>query len=86
MLCLWHRQVVTAPIGPLAWELPHAVGAALKIQKTKKQNKNTNRLTDTEKTLVVSKGERGESGMDWELGVSRYKLLLRMNKQWCPTV
>jgi len=36
---------------------------------------NRNRLTNMEKTLVVAKGEEGRSGMDWELGISRYKLL-----------
>ena len=29
-LWLWCRPVVTAPIRPLAWELPYASGAALK--------------------------------------------------------
>ena len=33
LLWLWCRLVATAPIGPLAWELPYAVGAALKRQK-----------------------------------------------------
>ena len=28
-----------------------------------------------EKKLVVAKGAEGGSGMDWEFGVSRYKLL-----------
>ena len=32
-LWLWCRPVATAPIGPLAWELPYAVGAALKKTK-----------------------------------------------------
>ena len=32
-------------------------------------------LTDMENRLVVAKGEVGGSGMDWEFGVSRYKLL-----------
>ena len=27
---LWHRPAATAPILPLAWELPYARGAALK--------------------------------------------------------
>ena len=27
---LWRRPVATAPIQPLDWELPYAVGAALK--------------------------------------------------------
>ena len=32
---LWCRPAATAPIQPLAWELPYAVGAAL--EKTKRQ-------------------------------------------------
>ena len=36
---LWHRQVATAPIRPLAWEPPCAVGAALKRQKDKTKTK-----------------------------------------------
>ena len=30
LLWLWCRPVATAPIRPLAWELPYAKGAALK--------------------------------------------------------
>ena len=30
LLWLWCRTAATAPIGPLAWEPPYAVGAALK--------------------------------------------------------
>ena len=30
LLWLWRRRVAAAPIQPLAWELPYAVGAALK--------------------------------------------------------
>ena len=36
---------------------------------------NRNRLTDLENRLVVAKGREGESWMDWEFGVNRYKLL-----------
>ena len=36
---LWCRPAATAPIWPLAWEPPHAVGAAIKDQK--QTNKNT---------------------------------------------
>ena len=36
---------------------------------------NRNRLTDIENRLVVAKGERDEGGIDWEFGISRYKLL-----------
>ena len=37
-LWLCRRPAATAPIGPLAWESPHAPGAAL--EKTKKTQKN----------------------------------------------
>ena len=30
LLWLWRKQAAAAPILPLAWELPHAVGEALK--------------------------------------------------------
>ena len=35
----------------------------------------TNRLTDIENRLVVAKAEGEGSGMDWEFGVGRCKLL-----------
>ena len=35
LLWLWRRPVATAPIQPLAWEPPYAVGMAL--EKTKKK-------------------------------------------------
>ena len=40
LLWLWCRPAATTPIRPLAWELPYAVGAALKNKKQiKKENK-----------------------------------------------
>ena len=39
LLWLWRRPAATAPIRPLVWELPYAVGAALKGQKTQKKKK-----------------------------------------------
>ena len=40
LLWLWHRPAATAPIRPLAWEPPHATGAALeKGKKTKRKKK-----------------------------------------------
>ena len=35
LLWLWRRPAATAPIRPLAWETPYAVGVALRGQKTK---------------------------------------------------
>ena len=40
LLWLWHGPAAVAPVRPLAWELPYAVGAALK---SKKKNKNKNK-------------------------------------------
>ena len=37
LLWLWHRPVATALIHPLAWEPPHAGGAALEKAKKKKK-------------------------------------------------
>ena len=36
LLWLWYGPAAVAPIGPLAWELPCAAGAALKNTKKKK--------------------------------------------------
>ena len=36
---LWCRLATAAPIGPLAWEPPYAMGAAVKDQKKKKKKK-----------------------------------------------
>ena len=45
LLWLWFRLAAVALIGPLAWELPYAVGVALKRLKRKKKRKK--RLTKT---------------------------------------
>ena len=39
LLWLWNRLPATAPIRPLAWEPPYAVGVAQKGQKTKTKTK-----------------------------------------------
>ena len=45
MLCLWCRLAAAALIGPLAWELPYAKGAALKKgEKKKKKSRKDNIL------------------------------------------
>ena len=38
LLWLWRRRVAMALIQPLAWELPYAMGAALKSKQTKNQS------------------------------------------------
>ena len=37
LLWLWRRPAATAPIRPLAWEPPHAAGAAQEMAKKKKK-------------------------------------------------
>ena len=44
LLWLWGRPVATAPIQPLAWEPPYAMGLVLKRQKKKKKKKTKNPL------------------------------------------
>ena len=39
LLWLWCRPAAAAPIRPLAWEPPYAMGAALKRQKRPKKRK-----------------------------------------------
>ena len=41
LLWLWHRPEAAAPIRPLAWELKHGTGMALKKKKRKKKKKKT---------------------------------------------
>ena len=40
LLWLWRRPAATAPMRPLAWNPPYAMGAALK-KKRQKQKQNT---------------------------------------------
>ena len=46
LLWLWRSQVATAPIQPLAWEPPYAVGATLeKMKREGKKKKKKDPLT-----------------------------------------
>ena len=44
LLWLWHRTAAVALIRPLAWELPYAMGVALKRQKTKTRTQQISKL------------------------------------------
>ena len=39
LLWLWHRLAASAPIRPLAWETPYAMGVAQEMAKTQKKKK-----------------------------------------------
>ena len=43
LLCLWCRPAAIALIQPIAWDLPYAVGVALKSKKKKKIQKIKNK-------------------------------------------
>ena len=45
LLWLWCRPAVVAPIGPLVWEPPYAVGVALKSKRKKERKENCNHRT-----------------------------------------
>ena len=57
LLWLWCRPAAAAPIGPLAWELPYAVGGVL--EKTNKQKKT--QKTEYKSRIVVTSGESGKA-------------------------
>ena len=47
LLWLWRRLAAVAPVRPLAWEPPYAMGAAPKRQKTKKKKKKKGAVPNT---------------------------------------
>ena len=49
LLWLWHRLVATAPIQPLPWELPYALGTVIKSKKKKKKKKKKERKKEKKK-------------------------------------
>jgi len=52
LLWLWCRPAAAAPIRPLAWELPSALGAALeKAKKQKKKKRKKERKKKKKKKL-----------------------------------
>ena len=54
LVWLWHRLVATAPIRPLAWEPPYAMGVAIeKGKNTKKKKKKINSLSDFQVYIIV---------------------------------
>ena len=71
LLWLWHRPAATAPIRPLAWELPYAEGVAIKKKKEKRkkdcckdQKKSWLKAVSTRQ--VQSKGSRNSSYCDYK--------------------
>ena len=65
LLWLRRRPAAVAPIQPLAWELPYALGAALKDKKTKKKRvEETLRSSSNHQSmLAVGNGEKVPIGL-----------------------
>ena len=68
-LWLWCRPAASAPIRPLAWELPHVVGAALKSKRKRKKERKEERKHQFTLELKYHKGI--------------YDLFLKRPGNWC---
>ena len=55
LMLLWLWPAATAPIWPLAWEPPHALGEALKKKKKKKKQQITDSQREHPKQYKISK-------------------------------
>ena len=51
---VWRRPAATAPIGPLAWELPDCAGIALEKTKGKKKKKKSKSVYCTLEFYIIS--------------------------------
>ena len=73
LLWLWRRPVATAPIRPIAWEPPYAVGTALEKAKRQKKPK-----TNKQKNLMLTKKEKWERNKlgvwDKQIHITMYKI------------
>ena len=52
---LWCRPAAVAPIWPLAWELPYAMGVTLKKSKEKKKRERLGNLNSRKQKLRCAK-------------------------------
>lgn len=59
LLWLWRRLATVAPIGPRAWELPCASGAALKKEKERKREKKKKKKKKKETNFELAKKKKG---------------------------
>ena len=65
LLWLWCRLAATAPIQPLAWELPIAMGAAKKKKKKKRKKKKKKKKQRCEKACMLqSESQWGEKARE----------------------
>ena len=60
MLWLWHRLAATAPVRPLAWEPPYAIGVALEETKRQKKKKKKTQKKKTPNLKFAKKKKRNK--------------------------
>ena len=53
LLWLWYRPAAVAPIRPLSWEPPHAMGAALKKATTTKKEEEEEKEKKKERKKFI---------------------------------
>ena len=63
LLWLWHRWATAAPIRPLAWEPPYAMGAA--IDKAKRQKKNSQGAAEMNLTSMYEDAGQNPGFTQW---------------------
>ena len=61
LLWWWCRPEAAAPIRPLIWEPPYAVGVALKRQKIKKKEKEIERIEQGKENLCMTMEKKKET-------------------------
>ena len=65
---LWYRPAATAPIQPLAWEPPYAMGAALKWHPPPKKKLDTQRKKKIRRGILLCASEDSEPMTQLALG------------------
>ena len=64
LLWLWHRSAAVAPIRPLAWELPYAMGIVLKKDPPRKVENRRKLPTTIAKRVTLLPDTRERYGFE----------------------
>ena len=76
LLWLWCRPAATAPVRPLAWELPYAMGVTLNRQKKKKKKKKKRKKEKERKKSTISNSCCPQYiSKDWQMETYRQDFL-----------
>ena len=77
LLWLWRRLAATAPIRPLAWELPYAKGAAQEIAKTHTHKKKRRRRRRRSRLDALITADETDESLHMYLHIKLVFLVLR---------